>query len=68
MLQNLNRIVLFTARGYKTGIDWEELTEMQMQKWGVKYHELIFGKPDADYYIDDKMQSLEELKEFFIGE
>ena len=23
-------------------------------KWKVKYHELIFGKPSYDIYIDDK--------------
>ena len=22
--------------------------------WGVKYHNLVFGKPNADIYIDDK--------------
>jgi hypothetical protein len=27
----------------------------------VKYHELKFGKPAADYYIDDRMLSVEEL-------
>jgi CMP-N,N'-diacetyllegionaminic acid synthase len=49
-----NNIVLFTARGYKSKIDWRETTENQLKRWGVKHHELIFGKPDADYYIDDK--------------
>ncbi|MBO5241141.1 MAG: acylneuraminate cytidylyltransferase [Lachnospiraceae bacterium] len=60
-----NRIVLFTARGYVTGIDWYPVTEQQMKDWGVKYHELHMGKPNADYYVDDKMLSLEFLyKEF----
>jgi len=60
-----NKIVLFTARGYVTGIDWREVTEKQMADWGVKYHELHMGKPNADYYVDDKMLSLEFLyKEF----
>jgi hypothetical protein len=27
---------------------------MQLELWGCKYHELIMGKPSADYYIDDK--------------
>lgn len=56
-----NRIVLFTARGYVTGIDWKETTEKQMKDWGVKYHELHMGKPNADFYIDDKMLDLEFL-------
>lgn len=49
-----NTIVLFTARGYETGIDWSETTLIQLQLWGVKYHDLIFGKPSADVYVDDK--------------
>lgn len=56
-----NKIVLFTARGYVTGKDWSEVTKDQMQRWGLKYHELKFGKPNADYYVDDKMLGLEEL-------
>ena len=47
-------IKLFTARGSETGIDWRELTEIQLTNWGLKYTELIFGKPAADFYIDDK--------------
>ena len=31
-----------------------DLTEKQLEKWGVKYHELLFGKPHADVFIDDK--------------
>lgn len=60
-----NYIVLFTARGTKTGIDWEDVTKKQMRDWGVKYHELKFGKPDADFYIDDKMAGLEEITGLF---
>ena len=30
------------------------LTKMQLDVWGCKYHELILGKPHADYFIDDK--------------
>lgn len=47
-------IKMFTARGSSTGIDWRELTERQLSLWGVKYHELILGKPHADIFIDDK--------------
>lgn len=56
-----NKITLFTARGYKTGIDWSQVTEKQLSDWGVLYNELIFGKPDADFYIDDKMLSIADL-------
>ena len=29
-------------------------TKAQLKKWKIKYHELIFGKPSFDVYIDDK--------------
>ena len=47
-------IKIFTARGSKTGLDWTELTKTQLDKWNVLHHELIFGKPDSDFFIDDK--------------
>jgi hydroxymethylpyrimidine pyrophosphatase-like HAD family hydrolase len=51
-------ISLYTARGSTTHIDWYDFTKRQLKEWGVKYHELIMGKPYADLYIDDKgMQS-----------
>lgn len=56
-----NRIVLFTARGSMTGIDWTAVTQRQMREWGVAHHDLRFGKPAADYYIDDRMLSLAAL-------
>lgn len=56
-----NRILLLTARGYVTKIDWAATTRRQLAEWGVRHHELHFGKPAADYYIDDKMISLAEL-------
>ncbi len=53
-----HKIVLFTARGYVTGIDWTEVTRGQMEKWGLKHHELRLGKPNASFYIDDKNLSV----------
>ena len=55
-----NEVVYFTARGTETGIDWRELTEKQFKLWGVKYTKLMFGKPGADVYIDDKAFNPEE--------
>lgn len=49
-----NQIIMFTARGSTTNIDWKELTKQQLEDWGVNYHKLIFGKPEADVFIDDK--------------
>jgi CMP-N,N'-diacetyllegionaminic acid synthase len=55
-----HRIILFTARGSATGIDWSEVTRTQLETWGVRYHELRFGKPAADFYIDDRLTTLTE--------
>ncbi len=60
-----NEIVLFTARGYVTGLDWGKTTEEQLIRWGVHYHSLHFGKPNADYYIDDRMLGMEKLIDYF---
>ena len=49
-----NTIVYWTARGTLTGIDWRNITESQFKQWGVKYHDLKFGKPSYDLFIDDK--------------
>ncbi|MDB4834196.1 hypothetical protein OAH80_03740 [Acidimicrobiia bacterium] len=53
-----NKIILFTARGTTTGIDWRLLTENQLKNWSVSYDELLFGKPEADKFIDDKADDI----------
>jgi ribonucleotide monophosphatase NagD (HAD superfamily) len=55
-----HKIILFTARGSTTGIDWRATTERQMKEWGVRYHELHLGKPTADIYIDDKAINIKD--------
>jgi len=54
LYDNGNHIVLFTARGYVTKINWYDITKQQLISWGVKHHEFYVGKPNADYYVDDK--------------
>ena len=54
MYDNGDTIVYWTARGTGSGICWRDVTESQFEKWGVKYHELHFGKPIYDLFIDDK--------------
>ncbi len=49
-----NTIVYWTARGTGSGIDWSATTRNQFIEWGVKYHDLKFGKPIYDLFIDDK--------------
>ena len=62
------KIVIFTARGGKSCKTLEEkenkyrkITEEWLSKNNVKYTELLFGKMNADYYIDDKNLSIEEF-------
>lgn len=54
LYKNGNYIKLFTSRGSKSKYDWSILTTKQLEEWNVLYHELIFGKPYADFYIDNK--------------
>lgn len=54
-----HRIVIFTARGSKTGIDWTSLTRGQLERWNVHYDELVLGKPSADVYVDDRTVTTE---------
>jgi len=54
LASNGRNVIIFTARGGSSGLDWTELTKKQLTEWGVAHHELILGKPAADYYIDDK--------------
>lgn len=50
-----NTILIDTARGSTTGIDWKEKTREQLLNWGVKFHKLRVGKKlEADVFIDDK--------------
>jgi hypothetical protein len=65
-IENLNRLYdeghhlhYWTARGAQSGLDWKDLTEQQLNEWGVKYHELSFGKPHYDIWIDDKAHNSE---------
>ena len=56
-----HHITFFTSRGM-TGTNgnvllcyerYFEFTKKQLNDWGVKYHQLILGKPPAEFYIDD---------------
>jgi hypothetical protein len=42
--ENVN---LAKQKGYK-------LTRMQLNKWKLKYHYLLMGKPSYDLFIDDR--------------
>ena len=59
-----HKIIIMTARGRGSGINWTQWTTKQLEMWGVKYHELepMFHKPTADLFIDDKGISVDEWK------
>ena len=56
-------IIYWTARGTLTGIDWSDITKKQFNNWGVKYHQLKFGKPHYDLLICDKTFNPKEWNE-----
>ena len=53
-------IKVFTGRGSQSGLDWRATTEFQLKEWGVKYHELIMGKPSYDFFIDDHAWNIKD--------
>ena len=55
-------VILYTARYMgrfngnisKVKKEIKPLTIKQLNKWGVKYNKIYFGKPSFDLFIDDK--------------
>lgn len=68
-----NFIFIYTARGmgiYKGNLNKIEknlrpLTENHLSLWGVKYHELVFGKIEYDILVDDKAINTLSLDQYF---
>jgi uncharacterized HAD superfamily protein len=54
-----HKIILYSARWHA---DYEK-TVKWLEKYGVKYHQLILGKPLADRYIDDRGLTYTNWKE-----
>jgi uncharacterized HAD superfamily protein len=50
LLSEKHEVVLYTARRQEDAIETIEW----LKKHGVKYHNIIFDKLEADYYIDDR--------------
>ena len=56
----------------KISVNVKLKTKKQLKMWGVKYHELIFGKPSYDIIVDDKSilynkkKTIIKLKKFLI--
>lgn len=57
-----HKIIYMTARGMGRSKnnpmqaihEFYSFTMDQLSMWGCKYHNLVLGKPAADFYIDDK--------------
>ena len=57
-----NIIIFHTARGMGSSANnaeaakkmWLDLTLKQLSQWNIRFHDLFFGKPSGDIYIDDK--------------
>lgn len=56
-----NTIVIWTARGSRSGIDYQELTKQQLYDWNVSYDTLLMNKPDYDVYYDDKSFNIDSI-------
>jgi len=65
-------IKIYTARGMETFsgdvskvyAQIFEMTTQQLQRWGVKYTQLVMGKANYDLLIDDKSIDSREIKSF----
>tara|TARA_R110000823_G_C15868819_1_gene493952 strand:- start:209 stop:517 length:309 start_codon:yes stop_codon:yes gene_type:complete len=56
-----NKIVYWTARGSRSGIDWLNFTSAQLFSWGCKFHHIRCDKPYYDQFIEDRSLRIEEL-------
>lgn len=66
----VDRIKLLYASGHEivlhTGRHWNhmDLTIKQLKQHGVDYHTLVMGKPVGDFYIDDRIMSIDQFVQF----
>ena len=64
IFQQGHTVVLWTARGATTKVDYRDLTEGQLKQWGCKYSDLRLDKPYYDIFVDDKAHnSIDKLAE-----
>ncbi len=55
-------IKIFTGRGATSRKHLRGFTVKQLASWGLKYHELIMGKPHADVFVDDKAMNTKDWR------
>lgn len=63
LYQNGNEIIVMSARGSVSKINYYDFTEKQLELWGLKYNKLLMNiKPNADLFIDDKAVNIKEYR------
>lgn len=63
-----HEIIVMTARGSVSKIDYTELTKQQLNDWGLKYHKLLMNiKPNADVFVDDKALHIDDYIKKYIN-
>jgi len=63
-------IIIYTARGMgqfngdvqKVYNELYQVTADSLEKWGVKYHQIVMGKIDYDVLVDDKTMGVDDLE------
>ena len=60
-----NEVHYWTARGARSGKDWQGFTKAQLEGWGVKFTSIKMGKPHYDVWIDDK--AINDKEYFWYG-
>ena len=59
-----HEIIIYTARGSQAVTpELMLLTQAQLKEAGVEGSHIIFNKPAADYYVDDRAVTFAQLKE-----
>lgn len=59
-----NEVHYWTARGSRSGKEWDHLTKKQMDIWRVKYTTLNMKKPHYDVWIDDKAININDIDNY----
>lgn len=57
-----NTVLVHTGRDPAAGGEATDEATRRLTEWGVKYHRLVWGKPRADFYVDDGMIPLFALQ------
>jgi glycerol-3-phosphate cytidylyltransferase len=68
LYNNGHEIIVMTARGSVSKVDYTELTKQQLSDWGLKYHKLLMNiKPNADIFVDDKGLNIKDYIKKYVN-